>query len=108
MTFEALMQVLYALDKLTSCSNIEFPLDLRSLLDDCFKTVSRHLPADHRVPMSSTRLESYLKDPKNYSLDVYEQYPLPGVALLYDIFLTSITQLDRRLEKYCNKKAGGV
>ncbi|KAG2225465.1 hypothetical protein INT45_010101 [Circinella minor] len=108
LSFEALMQVLYALDKLTSCSNIEFPLDLRTLLHDCFKDVSRHLPTDHQVPMSSTRLESYLKDPKNYPLDIYEQYPLPGVALLYDIFLTSITQLDRRLEKYNRKRSDGV
>ncbi|KAI9261604.1 hypothetical protein BDA99DRAFT_511884 [Phascolomyces articulosus] len=102
LSFEALFQVLYALDKLAACPHIEFPLEVRGLLRDCFKIVRKFLPADHQISVPSTHLESYLKNPKKYPLDFYEQYPLPGCALIYAIFMTSLEQLDRHLEE-CNK-----
>ncbi|KAI9477062.1 hypothetical protein BDB00DRAFT_859643 [Zychaea mexicana] len=90
--------VLYCLEKLGHCADLPFPVELLHMMKEDFNLKKKALlPADHQVPSTSSLVTSYLENtnlPTTHLL--YEQYPLPGLAMLSDILISSFNQLDRR------------
>ncbi|KAI7853563.1 hypothetical protein BDC45DRAFT_510556 [Circinella umbellata] len=100
--------ILYGLEKLANCPDIEYPYELLYLFKKIMnKQIKTLFPPDHTVSSSSSLLAAYiveeLKDTKNSKiltpspLEVYEKYPFPGSAQLNDIIMTSLNQLDQYL-----------
>ena len=75
-----------------------FPFQLLFMIKDNFNQRKVELlPADHEVPSSASLLLSLLENPNQPLMDLYEQYPLPGYAMLSDVGCTSFSQLDQHL-----------
>ncbi|KAI8137078.1 hypothetical protein BJV82DRAFT_583966 [Fennellomyces sp. T-0311] len=97
LSFEMLANLLYTLERLAACPNIRFPFELRIMAQDCYNKVKRMLPSDHHIPPSLTHLDAYFESLDASVLSFYDNYPLPGSALHYDIFFTSMKRLDQQL-----------
>ncbi|KAI9260739.1 hypothetical protein BDA99DRAFT_538328 [Phascolomyces articulosus] len=93
-----IIHVLYCLEKLGHCADIPFPNQLLIMIKKNFERRRLSLlPADHVVPPSDSLLTSLLENPDQPLMDLYEQYPLPGYAMLSDVLGTSFNQLDHHL-----------
>ena len=87
------MQLLHALCKITSSFDVQFQPRVQAAFHKCFSIINSFLPSGHHVPASSSVLEIFVKTRKRSPLSLYERYPLPGYALVADIFDTSLERL---------------
>ncbi|KAI9253429.1 hypothetical protein BDA99DRAFT_519755 [Phascolomyces articulosus] len=91
--FDFLMQLLHSLCKVTSSFDVQFQPRVQSAFHKCFTIINSFLPPGHHVPASSSVLEVFVKTRQRSPLRFYEEYPLPGYALVADIFGTSLGRL---------------
>ncbi|KAI9498819.1 hypothetical protein BDB00DRAFT_799640 [Zychaea mexicana] len=95
-SFSIIATALYSLERLGHCTDIPFPLDLLLMMKGDFNNKRILLLPDQEVPSSSSVVASFLQNPDPSLVDLYEQYPLPGLAMLSDILMTSFTQLEQQ------------
>ncbi|KAI9495089.1 hypothetical protein BDB00DRAFT_815815 [Zychaea mexicana] len=91
--FDFLMQLLHALCNVTATSEVQFPPKVQAAFHKCFAIIDSFLPSGHHVPTSLSLLEVFMRTKKRSPLNMYEEYPLPGYALVADIFDTSLERL---------------
>ncbi|KAI7860512.1 hypothetical protein BDC45DRAFT_494593 [Circinella umbellata] len=91
--FDFLMQLLHALCEVTSSFEVQFQPRVQAAFHKCFSIINSFLPSGHHVPASSSVLEIFVKTRQRSPLSLYERYPLPGYALVADIFDTSLERL---------------
>ena len=85
------------MEKLASCDDIAFPVDLLVMMKRRLENESKTLiPPDHNVPISSSLLVSDQQSISRSQYEIYEQYPLPGLALLSDTFYSSLNRLAQK------------
>ncbi|KAI8144942.1 hypothetical protein BJV82DRAFT_606837 [Fennellomyces sp. T-0311] len=85
---------IYCLEKLSSCDATPFPTELLGIVKKSLSAMSKSLiPAGHEVHSRSPLLMAYLEKPENSPFEIYEQYPLPGFVMTWDILFSSVNLL---------------
>ncbi|KAI9499009.1 hypothetical protein BDB00DRAFT_330346 [Zychaea mexicana] len=97
LTFEMLVNVMYALSAVASCAETTVSADLQRLFHDCFNHTNSFFPSGHRIPPSLSPLKSLMTTQQVHELDIYERYPLPGYALISDVFNQSFIHIQSKL-----------
>ncbi|KAI8144943.1 hypothetical protein BJV82DRAFT_63596 [Fennellomyces sp. T-0311] len=100
-SFAIILYGIYALERLSSCDDLQVPRELLALLKRSLDVkFSSLLPEGHMVPSSVSPLVSYIGNAADSTLspyEFYENYPFPGYALLADVLLTSIKHVEQKL-----------
>ncbi|KAI9255149.1 hypothetical protein BDA99DRAFT_562422 [Phascolomyces articulosus] len=95
MTFEMLVNVMYALSAIASNTDntVLISSNLQSLFYDCFYQANAFFPSGHRIPPSLSPLKTLISASQIQELDIYERYPLPGYAFICDVFNQFFTHI---------------
>ncbi|KAG2216886.1 hypothetical protein INT45_004570 [Circinella minor] len=108
------LRLMYALSSVITYGNLQIdPEDMQDILGKCDTIQQNYIPNDHRVPLGHSKLEEFMTSISNTStrsnhtyeqqegshpekpLNVYYEYPLPGLALLSDLCSTAFHQLEK-------------
>ncbi|KAI9485124.1 hypothetical protein BDB00DRAFT_851138 [Zychaea mexicana] len=82
---EFISRMLYALLTVSNCSKSAFSTDLRENFRECYGNMLKVFPSDNIVPASISPLAAYYQTFQLSNTDIYQNYPLPGYALLADL-----------------------
>ncbi|KAG2215957.1 hypothetical protein INT45_004091 [Circinella minor] len=95
MTFEMLVNVMYAFSAISSSTDsaTSIPPSLQSLFYYCFYQANSFFPSGHRIPPSLSPLKALVSTHQIQELDIYERYPLPGYAFICDVFNQFFTHI---------------
>ncbi|KAI8144326.1 hypothetical protein BJV82DRAFT_667532 [Fennellomyces sp. T-0311] len=92
MTFEVLINSMYALSAVSSCGR-PISANIQNLFYQCFNDVNSFFPSDHRIPPSLSPLKSLMTTRQIHDPDIYEKYPLPGYAFIADVLNLSFIHI---------------
>ncbi|KAI7850297.1 hypothetical protein BDC45DRAFT_518495 [Circinella umbellata] len=111
------LRLMYALSSVVTYGNLQIdPEDMQDILEKCDTIQQTYIPNDHRVPLGHSKLEEFMASISNAStrseqgsqpatpLNVYYEYPLPGLALLSDLCSTAFHQLEKLYYNSYNSK----
>ncbi|KAI9264957.1 hypothetical protein BDA99DRAFT_39301 [Phascolomyces articulosus] len=76
-------------------ADIQLPPDVLDLLFRCFTQISASFPSGHMIDPSTSSLESFLATFKGNPIDLYQKFPMPGYAMVSDVFFTCFNRLER-------------
>ena len=78
-----------------NCEDIQLPAEVLDLLFRCYTQINSLFPPGHSIPPSSSSLESFMATFKKNPIGLYDRFPMPGYAMMSDIFHTCFNQLER-------------
>ncbi|KAI9253428.1 hypothetical protein BDA99DRAFT_519753 [Phascolomyces articulosus] len=106
------LRLLYAISNIVTYPDFDIPTEeVQDVIKKCSFILEGSIPVDHRVPLGYSKLEVFMaavspsapprtneEGTKPWTpLNVYDEYPLPGLALVSDICLTSFHQLEKSI-----------
>ncbi|KAI8139922.1 hypothetical protein BJV82DRAFT_625500 [Fennellomyces sp. T-0311] len=94
LSFTYMMGVLHSVCNIVSCLHIQLPPEMQSMLLYCFTQLHSMVLSGHHIPESATKLLSFITTRKSNPIVIYEQFPMPRLAMLSDIFHTCFRQLN--------------
>ncbi|KAG0167759.1 hypothetical protein DFQ29_000278 [Apophysomyces sp. BC1021] len=91
---EYLFKVIDALCSMVSSQNPRIATEAKQRLHECSVELNNFFFLEgHRIPPSSSPIASaFSLDNSKHILDMYDLYPLPRLALMYDLVLNSVSQ----------------
>ncbi|KAI8139924.1 hypothetical protein BJV82DRAFT_239627 [Fennellomyces sp. T-0311] len=92
-----MMGVLHAVCNIVTCLEVELSQEMQNMLFYCFTQLHSIALFDHYIPESATILQSFVATCKSNPIEMYNRYPMPGVALLSDILHTCFRQFKATL-----------
>ncbi|KAI7849002.1 hypothetical protein BDC45DRAFT_521709 [Circinella umbellata] len=97
--FEFLSRVMYTMLTISYYLSDYFSSDLREKFAECFDAIRNVFPSDNIVPASISPLNKYVQTLQMTGVDVYQNYSLPGYAVLADMVNAchSYVKLDYRI-----------
>ncbi|KAG2226566.1 hypothetical protein INT45_005052 [Circinella minor] len=78
-----------------NCEDIQLPAEVLDILFRCYTQINSLFPPGHSIPPSSSSLESFLATFKKNPIGLYYRFPMPGYAMISDVFHTCFNQLER-------------
>ncbi|KAI7849003.1 hypothetical protein BDC45DRAFT_293739 [Circinella umbellata] len=90
--FEFISRAIYAVLNISYFSNNHgISSGLRDKFIECFDTIRNVFPPDNIVPQSKSPLDIYYKTHELGDVSIYQNYSLPGIALVADIVNSGYT-----------------
>ncbi|KAI8141088.1 hypothetical protein BJV82DRAFT_620770 [Fennellomyces sp. T-0311] len=86
LTFELMSRVIHGLVTVASCSSTKIPSSLQCKFFECTHAIHALMPSDNKIPPALSPLKAFMETRQQGDLQVYTQYPLPGAALILDLF----------------------
>ncbi|KAI8147800.1 hypothetical protein BJV82DRAFT_307055 [Fennellomyces sp. T-0311] len=97
LTFEFLSCAFNTLTAIACCPNAKVPKSLQRKSFEGARAIHARMPSDNQIPPSLSPLKAFIQTREQEYLSVYRRYPMPGLALVVDMFSMSYTDLESHL-----------